>query len=284
MSKVLSFEQEFTRSFDDLAHILRHVREAIGVTETQWSDLTKVNLIRVANHIKTKVSSNSARTYFAVLCGFIHKYEDEGIVPCRHPEEVLKAKKEPQQGIYLTEEEIKRIEKYYDDLMTKQRHQPEKDCLTLFLIEMYTGARFSDCECFSTNNLKDGRLTYTSIKTSILTEVPEHRRLQELIERLPERRYANSTVNRALKRVAKKVGINQPTTIFTRGKLRTAPKYEFVSTHVGRKSFVTNLANRGVDIYTISAYAGHKSVLQTDHYIVRDTIKTPEEALSFFND
>ena len=79
MSKVLSFEQEFTRSFDDLAHILRHVREAIGVTETQWSDLTKVNLIRVANHIKTKVSSNSARTYFAVLCGFIHKYEDEGI-------------------------------------------------------------------------------------------------------------------------------------------------------------------------------------------------------------
>jgi integrase len=197
---------------------------------------------------------------------------------------VLKSKKVPQQGIYLTEEEMKRIENYYDALMKKKRHQPEKDCLTLFLIESYTGARFSDCENFTINNLKEGRLTYTSIKTSILTEVPEHRRLQELINRMPSVHYANSTVNRVLKRVAKKVGIVEPVTIFTKGKLQTRPKYEFVSTHVGRKSFVTNLANRGVDIYTISAYAGHSSAMQTDHYIVRDTIKTPEEALSFFND
>lgn len=284
MSKILSFEQEFTRRIDNRAQILRYVREAIGVVETQWEDLTKVNLIRVADYIKAKVSPNSARTYFAILCAFIHNYEDEGIVPCRHPEEVLKSKKVPQQGIYLTEEEMKRIENYYDALMKRKRHQPEKDCLTLFLIESYTGARFSDCENFTINNLKEGKLTYTSIKTSILTEVPEHRRLQELINRMPSVHYANSTVNRVLKRVAKKVGIVEPVTIFTKGKQQTRPKYEFVSTHVGRKSFVTNLARRGVDIYTISAYAGHTNVLQTDHYIVKDTVETPKEALSFFND
>ncbi len=284
MNKILSFEQEFTRRQPNRFGILRLIREALEVTETQWEDLTKVNLIRVADHVKKRVSPNSAKTYFAILCAFLHNYEDEGIVPCRHPEEVMKSKKVPQQGIYLTEEEIKRIEDYYDALMKKKCHQAEKDCLTLFLIETFTGARISDCRNFTIENLKEGKLTYTSVKTSILTEVPEHRRLSQLIARIPSVHYSSTTVNRVLKRVAKKVGITEPVTIFTKGKQQTRPKYEFVSSHVGRKSFVTNLARRGVDIYTISAYAGHSSTLQTDHYIVRDTVETPKEALSFFND
>ena len=282
--KKLCFEKEFIKRHPDRPQILKFMREAIGVKTVRWEDLTKVNLMNVAEYVKARVSPNSARTYFAIISSFIHCYDDENFVPCRHPEEVLKSKKVPQQSIYLTEEEMKRIELYYDELLKKANHQAEKDVLTLFLLESWTGARVSDCRKFTVNNLKDGRLTYTSIKTSVLTEVPEHRRLEELISRIPKTQYSATTINRTLKRVAKKCGITEPVTIFTKGMLQTREKCDFVTSHVGRKSFCTILARRGVDIYTISAYAGHRSTMQTDHYIVRDTIETPEEALSFFND
>lgn len=283
MKKILSFEQEFERRNPKRIQLIRFIREAIGVRETNWQDLTKVNLISVAEHIKECVSPNSARTYFAEIAAFLHRYEDEGIIPCKNPSEVLKCKKVPQQSIYLTEEEMKRIENYYDDLLTKGKHQAEKDVLTLFLLESWTGARVSDCKAMTANNIADGKLSYTSIKTSVLTEVPEHRRLCELIGRIPSKDYSATTINRTLKRVAKKCGITEEVTLFTKGRMQTGPKCNFVSSHVGRKSFCTILARRGVDIYTISAYAGHKNVLQTNHYIVKDTVETPQEALSFFN-
>lgn len=281
--KTLSFEQEFERRNPKRIQLIRFMREAIGVRETNWSDLTKVNLIKVADYIKDRVSPNSAKTYFAEITAFLHCYDEENIVPCKHPEDVLKAKKVPQQSIYLTEEEMKRIENYYDDLLTKDNHQAEKDVLTLFLLESWTGARVSDCKALTAKNIADGKLSYTSIKTSVLTEVPEHRRLCELISHIPSKDYSATTINRTLKRVAKKCGITEEVTLFTKGKMQTGPKCNFVSSHVGRKSFCTILARRGVDIYTISAFAGHRSTMQTDHYIVRDTVETPKEAISFFN-
>lgn len=283
MSNYLSFEQEWTRQKSGRIQIIRFIREAIGVKETQWSDLTKVNLIKVADYIKARVTSNSAKVYFAEICAFLKRYDEEGIIPCKHPEEVLKARKEPQQSVYLTEEEIWKIEDYYDRLWRKYGHQAEKDVLTLFLLETWTGARISDCRKFTADNIRDGKLSYTSQKTSVLTEVPEHRRLRELISRIPSEPYSSTTVNRTLKRVARKCGITEKVTLFTRGKQVTCEKCDLISSHSGRKSFVTNLARRGVDLYTISAFAGHRSTMQTDRYVVRDTVNTPEEALSFFN-
>jgi len=282
MSKILSLESEWVRTHPKRIGVLRFFREAIGVKEVQWSDITKQNLYKVADKVKENVTSNSSRTYFAEICAFLKRYDEEGIIPCKHPEEVLKARKEPQQSVYLTEEEIWKIEDYYDRLWRKYGHQAEKDVLTLFLLETWTGARISDCRKFTADNIRDGKLSYTSQKTSVLTEVPEHRRLRELISRIPSDPYSSTTVNRTLKRVARKCGITEKVTLFTRGKQVTCEKCDLISSHSGRKSFVTNLARRGVDLYTISAFAGHRSTMQTDRYVVRDTVNTPEAAITFF--
>jgi len=92
-----------------------------------------------------------------------------------------------------------------------------------------------------------------------------------------------SAMNRIIKRVAKKCGINTPVTIFYRGKMQTQPKWKFLGFHSARRSFCSNLAQRGVDIYTIAALAGHRNANMTFRYIISDTQNLPTEAQAFFN-
>lgn len=283
MSKILSFESEWTRQKSGRIQIIRFIREAIGVKETNWQDLTKVNLIKVADYIKARVTSNSAKVYFAEICAFLKRYDEEGIIPCKHPEEVLKARKEPQQNTALTEEELWKIEDYYDRLWRKHGHQAEKDVLTLFLIEAITGARSCDVEDFTLNNIENHQLTYVSKKTRTLAVIPEHRRLRELISRIPNVSYSSTTKNRTIKRVAKAVGITQPVTLFFRGRMQTIPKYATLGTHSARRSFASVLSAKGVPIADIAQYMSHSNVSMTERYIKVDSQSVSEAALAFFN-
>ena len=283
MRKELDFESEFLRRQPKRKQIVRFMREAMGVEHVTWDMLTKVNLIDVADHIKGTCSPNSAKTYFAIISAFLKLYQEEGIVPCRHPEEVLKCKKVPQQSVCLTEEEVACIQAYYDNLVNSGGSRCVVDVLTMFLIECYTGARYSDVCRLTMNNITDGTLSYVSQKTFTLTELPVHSRLRELIGRIPKQKYYQMTVNRILKRVAKECGINTPTTLFYHGAQRTMPKYEYISSHSGRKSFCTALARRGVDIYTIAALAGHgQNITMTQRYIISDTARVSQQAMAFF--
>ena len=85
MTKVLSFEQEWVRYISDRIQILRFMREAIGVDEVAWQDLTTLNLTKVREFITDKVAGNSACTYLAILKAFLSRYADEDIIPCKNP-------------------------------------------------------------------------------------------------------------------------------------------------------------------------------------------------------
>jgi site-specific recombinase XerD len=101
----------------------------------------------------------------------------------------------------------------------------------------------------------------------------------------PSKQYSATTKNRTIKRIAKAIGINQTVTLMYHGKLRSMPKYECIGFHTARRSFCSNLARRGVDIYTIAALANHnQNITMTQRYIIPDTDNLSEEALSFFND
>ena len=282
MKKELDFENEFEKRQPKRTHLLRFMREAMGVERVTWDMLTKVNLIDVADHIKCVCSPNSAKVYYAIICAFLKLYQEEGIIPCKHPEEVLKCKKVPQQNVALTEEELHRIEEYYDKLWNTYGHKEEKDCLTLFLIEAICGARSCDVEKLTVNNINNHMLTYVSKKTHIMATIPEHSRLRQLLERKPKRTYFNMTKNRIIKRVAKKVGITQPVTIFYRGAMITKPKCDLLGTHSARRSFASILSEKGVPTPEISQYMSHASIEMTNRYIIVDNQKISEAALSFF--
>lgn len=280
MRKVLSFEQEWTREVGK-PQILRYMREAIGVNEVQWDDINARNMDKVKKLMKANLSGNSPQTYFAIIKSFCKKYGD--FIDDDDATDNMRAKHMPSENVFLTEEEIGRIERYADALDKKFGHQAEKDALNAFLVECFCGARGIDVQQFTEENIVDGYLVYVSQKTKVLSKVPIHPKIAERITRKSAKDYDASSMNRIIKRVAEKVGITQSVTIFYRGKLRTLPKYKFLGFHSARRSFCSNLANRGVDVYTIASLAGHKSPNMTFRYIIKDADNLCEEARTFFN-
>lgn len=275
---ILSFEQEFVRRNKGRAQLVRFMREAMGVKEVQWSDLTALNLDAVCVYITSKVTGNSASTYLAVIKAFLARYSEEGIIPCKNPKTVLKAKKTPSQNVFLSEEEIERIEKYVP------RTDCEADVKAAFLIECYLGARRSDVLRITEENIRGGRIVYVSQKTHTECSVPIHRNLLKYLLYKPVKERVLKVFIETIQGICKRVGIDGEVSMYYHGRQQKRPKYEFVGSHTARRSFCTNLARRGVDIYTIAALAGHgQNVMMTQRYIVTDTEKLSDETLGFFN-
>ncbi len=275
--KILSFEQEWTRRNPDRVHVLRLMREAIGVNEVNWKDISTLNLTKVREHVCERMAGNSACTYLAILKAFLATYIDENLFPCKDPAKQLKAKRVPSQNVYLTEEEIGLIEKY------RPKTDCERDVKAAFLIECYMGARRSDVETITSDNITNGRIVYVSKKTHVECSVPIHKNLLKYLRYKPRKKRDRSVVNRTIQRIAKDVGIDAEIQIFYHGKMTKRPKYEFVGSHTARRSFCSNLARRGVDIYTIAALAGHnQNITMTQRYIIPDVDELSREAMSFF--
>lgn len=279
MSKVLSFEQEFIRKEPKRFQIIRFMREAIGVREVQWKHLTTLNLAKVRDHIVEIVSGNSACTYLAIIKAFLANYKDENIVPCSNPAKQLKTKRVPSQNVFLTEEEIERIDRYVP------KSECERDIKAAFLIECYLGARRCDVLELTADNIVDGRIIYISKKTHVKCSVPIHKNLMKYLNYKPQKDHQRAVANKTIQRICRDVGITEEVQIFYHGKMQKKPKYMFVGSHTARRSFCSNLAQRGVDIYTIASLAGHnQNIIMTQRYIIPNIDQLSAEAMSFFND
>lgn len=259
------------------------MRIAIEKEEIEYEDITALNLRKFKDYMSENVSPNSLRTYMAVMKAFISECCGDGLIANIKCLSTLKVKSTPQQNIALTEIDMLKIETYYDNLMTTEGHQVEKDVLTLFLIECLCGARGVDVEQLTTDNIQNGKLTYVSQKTSVLAIIPAHRRLERLLQCKPEKHYFRSTKNRVIKDVCRRCGITEPVTLFYHGKMVTMRRYELCGMHTARRTFASILASKGVPIAEISQYMSHTSQTMTQRYIKVDSSRASDAAMSFFN-
>ena len=275
MNNILSFEQEFERSCPGNVHILRNMREAIGVKEVQWEHLTTLNLSKVREHICSIVAGNSSCTYLAIIKAFLARYADENIIPCKNPKKELKAKRVPSEQVVLTLEEIQRIERYVP--------QTEKEgwVKAQFLCEYYCLARSSDIRQLSEENIQGDFITYVSQKTRVATTVPLHKNFIKYFKQRGKP-LDRSVYNRIIKRICKNCGIDEEVKLFYHGKVQIRKKYELIGSHTARRSGATELAKRDVPIATISKLMNHTNTLITSRYIFADTRNLGDAAMSFF--
>ncbi len=272
---ILSFEQEFERSNPGRIQILRFMREAIGVKEVSWKDLTTLNLSKVRDYITDRYSGNTACTYLAILKAFLSRYKDEDIIPCTDPVKQLKAKRVPSEQVVLSAEEIRRIENY------KPRSENEKNVKAQFLCEYYCLARSSDIQQLTPENIQGDFITYVSQKTHVATTVPLHRNFIKYF-RQRGKTLERASYNRIIKRICQNCGIDEPVKLFYHGKVQVRKKYELIGSHTARRSGATELAKRDVPIATISKLMNHTNTLITSRYIFADTRNLGEEAMNFF--
>lgn len=243
-----------------------------------WDDLTKSKLNDFKDYLTREVAPSSARTYFAVLKTIIGRYEEEVDIPCEHFRNVLRSKNDKPVKTYLTREELERLERVRTTTPT------ERYVLSCFMVGAYTGMRVSDTMEVSVENIKDGMLTYVSIKTGVHATVPCGERVARHIAFISEHRQAISQAgyNKAIQRLCKRAGIDERVKVHHGGKDYTKEKWECISSHSARISFCTNLATLEVPITDLKQMAGHTNIQMTERYICKTEVKLNERAKQYF--
>lgn len=226
---------------------------------------------------KLKLSANTIGKHIQIIKLILNEATERGL----NTNLSFKSKRfvtirEKTDSIYLNEKEIKEIELL--DLSNDKRLERVRD---LFLIGCYTGLRYSDYSILKPEQMKDGFIETTQIKTGEPVVIPIHHTVKRIIEKyngeLP-RSISNQKTNEYLKQFGKRAAsLNKNVSItFTKGGVKVIEnykKYELLTSHTARRSFATNEYLAGTPTITIMAITGHK----TEKAFMRYIKLTPNE-------
>jgi integrase len=169
--------------------------------------------------------------------------------------------------IYLDEAEIKAMIKA-DDLTDREILVRD-----WFVIDCYTGLRVSDLLLLDAKHLNGNFITIVNKKTSEKVVLPVHPAIKNILARHKgefPRKVTDQELNRTIKKVAEKAGITgQVLHTMTKGGKRKDTyfkKYQMVSCHTSRRSFITNLRKNGVADSIVMNLTGIKSAATLKRY------------------
>lgn len=249
--------------------------EAFGLVD--FEDCTSGTLSEFVDYVRKNVAASTAKTYTATLQSVLNRYKD--FVPCENVNDILRLRAEPSQKVFLTEDELARLE------VVPTRTRKERYVQLAFLIASKTGMRVSDARRITEANVQGGLLTYVSQKTSKEAKLPVSEKVLGWIWELNKIGEGPNLANYdlAIKRMCQKAGIDTPMKVFRGGVEKTEPKWKFVGSHTARVTFCTIMAQKGVPVMDICIMAGHSSPVMTERYIIREAPVLNAAAMSFLN-
>lgn len=186
----------------------------------------------------------------------------------------FKVKREEKEVIYLTTEELYKV---YELNLDDEELESIRD---IFCFGCFTGLRISDIKQVSKDNVINNELQVRVQKTKDILKIPLLPEAQVILKKydyeLPQMN--EQKVNRLIKLVCELAHLNETVLdIKYRGakKIETKhPKYELITTHVARKTFVTLCLEKGVPPQVIMSITGHKDYKTMKPYIkVADKVK-----------
>lgn len=180
--------------------------------------------------------------------------------------EAFKMPAEQTVDIYLTDEEVDRIcrHPFSDPKLDRARDW--------FIIDCYTGLRVSDLQAVYDDNLAGGTLRLMNEKTDTLVVVPLNSKVKAILAKwggLPTK-ISDQKLNKYLKIVAFQAGIEgtilHSITKSGRRVDTVINRWEMVSNHTARRSFITNLLKAGVPQIEVMKLAGLKKLATLQKY------------------
>lgn len=274
---MIALKEAFLEKYPKYGIIIRMFEEANGC-DAEWSELSKLRLIRFAEYMGERISPNSARQYAAKLKAVLNRYSDESRLSFDFAS-ILTLKEQVSVNTFLDEEEIRRIS------AVEVANETERLIRDQFLLGCVTGARHSDFSQFSPENIDGGWLSYVSQKTKVYVEIPVspilRRMIKEISPALSDRTVSDVYFNDTIRRLAEKAGITAKTRCFKAGKNITGRKCDLIASHTARRSCASNLAARGVSEIWIKKILGHTRGT-TDRYICLEGRRMPKEAKDYF--
>ena len=193
--------------------------------------------------------------------------------------------------IYLTTDELQRVQDY---------KFPEKESYLehvrdVFLFCCFSGLRYSDVKKLKKSDIHDGCIYVVTQKTidDLRIELNDHTRA--ILDKykdfddgensaLPV--ISNQKMNDYLKRIGRKCGIDAPVrTVYFTGSVRheqVQPKWQLLSTHAGRRTFVVTALLLGVSSEVIMKWTGHSDFEAMRPYVkIVDELK--KRSMDLFN-
>lgn len=184
-----------------------------------------------------------------------------------------------EQLVDLTEENKRALEKVRD----------------VFCFMSFTSLRYSDVENLRKSDISSNQITITTVKTSDSLRIDLNNYSKAILEKYKDQVFpdnkalpviSNQKMNDHLKEMGEICGLDTQITItYFKGAGRideVYPKYELLSTHAGRRTFICNALALGIAPQVVMKFTGHASYSSMKPYIdIADDEK--RNAMDLFN-
>ena len=245
-----TYARDTIKMYESQSRKLKKFREKLyfnEITPLFWKQYDSY-LINLGNNGNTRWKA------YRTIKTFINKAIENGILK-NDPLRGVKVRKPEGNRMYLSQEEVKKLEKIYSGYLTKEL----KHVLHYFLFSCYTGLRFSDVKNLKFSNIyTENNQTYISIvqkKTTGAMTLPLGKKALSYMPEfgLPTQPvfdvYSNQATNRLLKDIMKLAGIHKS-----------------ISFHCARHTFATIALELSGDIASVSKLCGHTKISTTQIY------------------
>ena len=181
---------------------------------------------------------------------------------------LFKAKREITNQVVLSKSEVLKL--YHFDFTKNTKLEKVRD---VFVFGCLTGMRYSDFKRVQRENIENSTITLRETKDKSKTlKIPLVALSRAILEKynykLPV--ISDQKFRNYIKEACKIVGFKDPVVKSSRigNKVinETFKKYERISTHTARRSFITNMINAGVPNKVIMGITGHKSIVTFHNY------------------
>ena len=202
-----------------------------------------------------------------------------------------KLKSTPKKVIFLTWEELSKLREYPIPA-TKQYLERVRD---VFLFQCFTGLRYSDVFNLRRSDVKENHIEVTTVKTADGLGIELNNYSRAILDKYRQVAFegdkvlpvvSNQKMNDYLKELSKLAGIDESVReTYYKGNERIdliTPKYELMSTHAGRRTFICNALSLGIPAQVVMKWTGHSDYKAMKPYIdIADDIKA--NAMDKFN-
>lgn len=176
----------------------------------------------------------------------------------------FKAPEESIEVIYLTPKELMKL---YTTKFERSSLEKAKDVYTF---SCFTGLRYSDLSNLNSSKIHEDHIIINVTKTKAKDLIiPLIKQAKEILIKYSDTRLSplpmisSQKLNEYIKEACKVAEINTPITItrYSGNKRieKTVPKYELITLHTGRKTFVTNSLSLGMSPFQVKEITGHLS-------------------------
>jgi integrase len=228
-----------------------------------------------------KITNNSLAKYVKTVKRFMNYAFEKGL---HTNTEYLKfkAKTYEPEIIFLSMDVLMKL---YNLKISLEKYRRVRD---VFCFGCFTGLRYSDIKNLKKDNIKDGFIHVNTIKTTEPTTIPITKHGTEIIERYSEfpgdfllPALSMQRMNTYLKDLAEFAKIDEKILIIKyKGAERIEtykPFHELLTTHVARKTFITNALEKGMPTEVIMDITTHKSHRTFKRYYkIQDDFKKKE--------